>query len=933
MSSLTGNQNGGFVDGSTGVTTFSLGTANLGTLVAATRLRMVAQFSVLTKGATLSTVVTVTDSEGLTWHRAAAVDTHSPGITQPTGMTGNPLTQDLEIWYTDNFVSTDIVAPTVYQLTITTTNDVDSVVIYYACHRRIDAAVPLDANVSNPSADSVMSSSTSNSSVTMSSNTANIQVMVAFSAVGPGQRPGGGGQPSVDGVTSSDYGVNDTFHLNQNFHIYGNGTYDRTSPLSSASIFTHDATNNQLFLAVVFTEDSAAITGNFNVTEAQDVFHSATGYIGTMAATEFADNLFMYGIVPPSGTLVATDPQDSWATSPGFETLAIENAASTFGAGNFNFTTNGPNRIIVMAFGTSSVGTQVLQPVQSVTGAGLTFQRSDMMQAGQDSDSDNFLCEFWWAFAPHKVINEVFTVTYETGLSSTQLSAVFAIKGLNGHYGDPFDRVNPFSWGSNSGSMLSGTSNPTAQRALATGPLSTGGAASDFATLDAGNSSHVILSGSPRLTVTSDQTNSPDNWGAPALAAALESDMRYFETEFNVIHGSKYGVGLLVDPNGDFTPHQLVTDGTGGIMMRGDGTIWANGAQVASLGVTPANGDIIQVFVNLSNHYAWFRDLTQASNWNGNPRAVPGEAGDRFSAGGLPFVGRLSSTPITSDAPPHIAFGGLVLPYLFVDGTATSPAASQTANFGGSAFAGTPPNGSLGWYFPSPAVPPTRARFPSIVLGMQFSVRGGAVAALGAPTGYTQLVNFDHQGSQRHGTLELYAKINTGNVLQADNDFQTGPNPVEHWAMMYTTFVGSGAPGSFDVLEAQDQAYFVGHLFPGVRGDLTAFGTSDTFAALGYTADTGTMFLRESADIFSAFGFQPITGTFNTTETPDRFAATGVGRGEDGIFVTTETPDIFAAIGAVPPQGIWASTEAADVFRAIGAGVTQVTRRRRRFVT
>lgn len=927
MSSISGNQNSGFVDGSAGVTTFSLGTANIGTLAVSTRLRIVAHISTLSVGNTLSQVTSITDSAGLTWHRAG--QTSQLGINQPTGMTGNPLAQGLEIWYTDNFASTAISSPTVYQVTVHVDNDVDSIAIYYSCHKDLDATTPIDANANSVKTATHMSSSATTTSVSVSTNTADIQVMVSFAAVGPGQRPGGSGQPSMNGDTTSDYGQNDTFHNHQNFHIFGTGIYDETGALSSATVSTHDATNNQMLLVVAFTQDSSALSGTLAATETTDIFSAHSGYTGTMAATGTPDNFFGLGVTAASGTLAVTETQDSFATSSGFDTLAIENAASTFGAGSFSFSTNGPNRIVVMAFGTSSVGSQVLQPVASITStSGLVFTRSDAMRAGQDSDSDNFLGEFWWAHAPHKLIGETVTVTYAAGLSSTTLSAIFAIKGLNGNYADPFDRSNPYSFGSSFGSMLSGTSRPVTNRPVATGPLSSSGAASDFAKLDATNSSHVILSGG-NLSATSDQTSSPDNWAAPPISAAkFDGDNHYFETHFTTIHGTKYGVGVLVS---DFTPHQLATDGTGGIMLRGDGTIWANGAQVGSLGVTPANGDVIQVFVNLANHVAWFRDLTQSSSWNGNPNASPGNVTDSYDAGGFEFVGSID--PFVVNSPPHYSPGGGVLPYIFLDGTATSPAASQTVNFGGSAFAATPPAGATGWAFPSPAVTPTRSHFPSVIVGMDLMITSSTVANPGTPPGYTSLVFFDHQGSQRHGNINLYAQVRSGNILTTDNDTQLDPTAVSHWAKMYTTFAGGSSPGTFDVTESPDVMVFIGHQFPGVRGDLTAVETSDTFAGIGYTAATGFFVTLETPDRFSAFGFQPLTGTMHPTGAPDRFNAAGIGRGEDGVLITTEAPDIFAAIGVVPISGQLDSTEAADRMRFIGAGVTQVRRRRRRFVT
>jgi len=143
----------------------------------------------------------------------------------------------------------------------------------------------------------------------------------------------------------------------------------------------------------------------------------------------------------------------------------------------------------------------------------------------------------------------------------------------------------------------------------------------------------------------------------------------------------------------------------------------------------------------------------------------------------------------------------------------------------------------------------------------------------------------------------------------------------------------SSPSGTLAATETADTAHMVGYLFSGVRGDLTATENPDTLAAAGHVAASGVIFSVEAVDTFSAFGFQPITGTFVTTGAADQFHATGIGLGEDGVLITVGTPDIFSAVGAVPPQGTLAATGAADRARFIGAGVTQVRRRRRRFVT
>lgn len=159
----------------------------------------------------------------------------------------------------------------------------------------------------------------------------------------------------------------------------------------------------------------------------------------------------------------------------------------------------------------------------------------------------------------------------------------------------------------------------------------------------------------------------------------------------------------------------------------------------------------------------------------------------------------------------------------------------------------------------------------------------------------------------------------------------------DRWGFIVDALSGdapSGISGTWATTEAMDTFAATGYPgFYGQTGYLNTTEAQDVFAAAGYPAIAGTLTVTEAPDVFSAYGRQPIQGPWHTTEAPDVFAAVGLGRGEDGVWHTTEAPDIFAAMGNAPVTGTFVITELPDRFRAIGAGVTQVRRRRRFFVT
>ncbi len=171
--------------------------------------------------------------------------------------------------------------------------------------------------------------------------------------------------------------------------------------------------------------------------------------------------------------------------------------------------------------------------------------------------------------------------------------------------------------------------------------------------------------------------------------------------------------------------------------------------------------------------------------------------------------------------------------------------------------------------------------------------------------------------------------INSGDVADGDPAFTYAvPAGFTAWGL-------SASPtGTWISTEATDIFSARGYPgYPGVVGDLAATGSPDVFAAVGSPAVIGTWASTENPDIFGASGHIPVKGPWASTEAKDIFAAAGIGRGEDLVWLSTEGVDIFAATGYTRVSGVLSSTEATDRFIALGAGVTQVRRRRRIFVT
>jgi hypothetical protein len=675
-------------------------------------------------------------------------------------------------------------------------------------------------------------------------------------------------------------------------------------------------------LATTEIADTFAAVGNvptngtLAATEAADIF-AATGAqaIGAVwASTETADHSYITGYTVDTGTFDVTEHSDGWSTSSGFDRLGIDTFAfQNNGASSsvVDFYTTGPNRIIVFNL---AVGAYNGSPgfITGITDDfGLTWHAEAFVGGGPDTNGDYQIIHTWWAYAKNIVpfhgnagSNFKMTISYSAGALPNLQTAWFSVKGLNGNFNYPWgSRDNPFALGSGIGAWFPPPdTQPQTLIPIATGPLGLSTGTTSFV-----YSSHVAL-GSGNLAVLSDATGTSANtYGLPALTDAKTSGRFYFEVTWNHIAGSAYATAI-----------GLVTDSVGAVggRVRGDGAILVQSTQVGTLGVVPADNDVIAVAVNVDAGTVWFKNITQSGDWNGIINADPtyNVLGFDYKASNPFFQANNYTLPIA--LPDHI-----------------SSSALQTYNFGATTYAGTKPDGFQNWGHI--ADPVGRVPYPSMIIAWDLSTTNSLFGVIDTAPLFTQLGAFGQVGSQRNTSFGIQYSIRAESILFADDERVVNNTAAPTWIKMTDALVvGSMQPGDLNATEITDGFHAVG--YPGAFG-FTGFFTpteaTDHFAAVGIVATVGRLASTEAPDVFSAYGFQPLTMVWTSTEAPDRFAGTGIGQGEDGTWTSTEAADIFAATGTVPISGSFDTTDNADRFRAIGAGVTQVNRRRPFIVT
>lgn len=663
----------------------------------------------------------------------------------------------------------------------------------------------------------------------------------------------------------------------------------------------------------VFLQNGGTVTINTDSTSFAhaapsgfDPWDGAASVSGTWASTEAADIFVGFGLLPDSGVWASTESKDTWATSTGFDRLDIENVVDTDGSG-ITLTTNGPDRILIYIEMGVAVTSQATMITSITDTAGLTWKQHLGLVAGEDTNSDNTKVEIWWAYAHDTLASNTLTITPDGGGTTTGAGVGFAVKGMNGNYNYPFDdSENPFSQGGTIGSYFGGDTVPSSQRPYSDGPAEAAGGGTPIFT----HATDAAISGGG-LTIT--ETGS-GGFAFLDPSAGVAGGRYYFETTFTTISGTNYGAGFFYWPSGALGT--LFASGAGGFTVRGDGTLW-NGSDITNLGVTPANGDVIGIALDLDNGLAWAKDITQSSHWNGDIHADP--------TNGVGGIG----IPVSTDSLAHSIGASnavnIAVPFASVAGSG----AVLTYD-----FAVTPPNGFQDW--PGATTPGTDGPFPALRVAATMSITDGA--GFGIVDGLngswiTDVLNA-RSGSQRNMAYIVEHELLGSNVLLSSNDVLHGTSAAPVWSLMYFTMVpGFTDPGSFVSTEAKDVLNFRGFVgSPGIVGDLTATEATDIAAIVGFERDSGVWFSTEAKDIFGAAGRVPLVGHLAATEHADIFAGTGIGLGEDGVWVSTEATDIFSASGHTPITASLVATEVADRFVAIGAGVTQLARRRQLIV-
>jgi len=646
-----------------------------------------------------------------------------------------------------------------------------------------------------------------------------------------------------------------------------------------------------------------------------------SGTSGTWASTENTDIMAAFGVVTDSGTWASTENTDTWSTSSGFAQLGVESVVQN-NAAPLEFTTNGPDRILIAIFSGSAV-TAATDTITGITStSGLDWQAESAVFAGETVDTFNMFIEIWWAYAHDQVTAEQLTVSYSgPGLTTTKQAQGFAVKGLNGNYNYPFDmRNNPLSWGTAIGAFFGSDTVPKAFIPYSDGPFE--GLSTTHPVFASGNAVGVTLSGGD-LVVTSTGSGNPNNYVYLDQTDAKVGGKFYFEVEFDAINGTDYGVGFMYEGSVIST---LLSNGTGGAIVRGDGSIW-NGTHIADLGVTPAANDIIGVAIDFDASLVWFIDITQGGSWNGGISSNP-----TFGVGGVSVPSSTNSlfdrrdlgNPSPTDLAPAVPFAA----------PAGNSSAQVTFNFGATSFVGAAPTGFLNW---SGYTSTTNFDYPAVRFGSVISVNGsgGPFGATETFNGFTVACQQDVFGGQMNIGMATSYQVMAQNIAPSANDIIQQSATAPAWALLYDTLVAANtAPGSWESTEAPDTMTGIG--YPGAFGIIGFFQPTeakDIFTGLGLEPDTGVWASTEAKDIFGASGHVPVRGPWISTEATDVFAGVGIGLGENGTWASTEGIDTLTMLGYTPNSGILSATEPTDIFRALGAGVTQVRQRRNRFVT
>lgn len=453
----------------------------------------------------------------------------------------------------------------------------------------------------------------------------------------------------------------------------------------------------------------------------------------------------------------------------------------------------------------------------------------------------------------------------------------------------------------------------------------------------------------------------------------------YLEFTTDVIGGGGYGCGV----NNGYSPSN--TNGANVFPNNTNGKIFNTAGDTGkSLSKTPANGDVIGVAIDLDNHQAWFKNITQSSAWNGDGTANPAT-----NAGGVTIDGGSTN---------HLGY----VPVSSTDNTGSK----VTINGGSSAFVGTVPSGfTSGWSDDADASIDRPAPWDGSsmqvktggadrVLVLHVACTGGTSAQLSSVGDNASLtwakrsqvkftdaggVNINQEVWWAHAPIALspatvvlsfsgspsttvaYILPVVGaispsspwdsNVSLPAVAHNTGTSTLsatistssaESLLLGFTTDRSSTTP-SFDPAGLTNALTFLNSATNATNTTAGFLAVSSAQSSVAYATETsvvspslivdaipisapfpsGPMIVTEAADRLSFTGFAGFIGPngfLQTTEAPDTLSAQGFSTITASMHIQ-EAVDSFSAFGRQPLTGSMAVTEAPDRMQATGLGL------------
>jgi hypothetical protein len=185
-----------------------------------------------------------------------------------------------------------------------------------------------------------------------------------------------------------------------------------------------------------------------------------------------------------------------------------------------------------------------------------------------------------------------------------------------------------------------------------------------YNTFDGVPSAGVVVSNG-NLTVTHGTNNTGVGVNSTAF---LVAGKWYFEVTLQGVVNGGDALGIMLS-TGTFNNVVSGTNSTV-VLLGGTSNVWSNNANTSMNLGSPSVGDVFGVAIDLNAKLAWFR--RNNGNWNASGTA----------------------NPATGTGGATIAGGAFAPVVAFISGATTD---AMTANFGQSAYSGTPPSGFANW--------------------------------------------------------------------------------------------------------------------------------------------------------------------------------------------------------------------------------------------